>query len=423
MIAKVQQYLDQHRSEHLEFLIALLEADTTNVQHGVYGNEQNGQTIVKERMQQIGLEIDVFEPDNERLQTYREFNPGHHYKSRANVVGIWRGSGGGKSIILNGHIDTMPAEHTKEWITPPLKPIVQDGRLYARGSCDMKAGLAANIIAVEALKAAGVSLKGDIIVQSVVDEEGGGNGTLACIDRGYRADGAIFSEPTELNVLPAHMGFVIYRLSLKGRATHSALKWNGVNAIEKMMKIMLALQELEREWTIRHRHPLLPPPTICFGTIQGGAAGTIVPDECTLQFSVHYLPKSGLPDYMGEDVKAELEAVIAAAAQADSWLREHAPKLEIYQEGSGYEIAVSHPLVTLLAEKREATVGEKPIIKGLESGCDARLLTNYGDTPSVIFGPGNLSNAHGVNEYVEIEQFHQCAATIAATLLEWCGRD
>ncbi|MBW7455794.1 M20/M25/M40 family metallo-hydrolase, partial [Paenibacillus sepulcri] len=148
----------------------------------------NAQQVIMEKFNELGLEIDVFEPENERLYAYKEADRGHYYENRPNVVGVWKGTGGGRSLILNGHIDTMPFDQLDKWTSHPLQPTRSEGKLYGRGSCDMKAGVAAMIMAVENLVKHGMRLKGDVILQSVVDEEGGGNGTLACLDRGYRAD-------------------------------------------------------------------------------------------------------------------------------------------------------------------------------------------------------------------------------------------
>ena len=229
------------------------------------------------------MDVDVFEPsDKELREAFAEANPGHDYKDRPDVVGTLRGTGGGRSLILNGHIDTMPFDHIEEWVTHPLEPKIIDGKLYGRGAGDMKGGLCAALSALYGLQERGVKLKGDVIVESVVDEEGGGNGTMACILRGYKADAAIISEPTELEIMPAHMGWLFYRIHVKGKALHSSMKWKGVNAIEKMMKIMQALQELERQWCMEKRSAILPPPTINFGTIEGGMAGSVVADSCRI---------------------------------------------------------------------------------------------------------------------------------------------
>ena len=423
MDERVSEYLRKHKEDQLAFLKSLIRADTTIERQGESGKEMNGQVLIRKRLESIGMDVDVFEPDESRLETYKEMNRGHDYKDRPNVVGVLKGTGNGRSIVLNGHIDTMPFDNLDEWHAHPLDPVVKDGKLYGRGSCDMKAGLAACVLAVEALVHSGVRLKGDVILQSVVDEEGGGNGTLACIERGYTADGAIFAEPTELNIMPAHMGFLFYRIVVRGKALHSAMKWRGVSAIEKMMKIMQALQELERRWAIEKRHTLLPPPTISFGTIHGGLAGSIVPDECRLELTVHYLPADADEHFLGGRVEEEILETIEGVVQADRWLKDNRPEIVNYQQGGGYEIDPRHPLVQVLADCCREEEGKEPVIRGAEFGCDARLLNNYGRTPSVIFGPGSIERAHSINEYVEIDQYYKCISILANLLIQWCGRE
>lgn len=421
-MTEAEKLLERNKERYLEFLKTVVSADSTNIRHGFGGNEMNAQRVIIKKLEELGMEVDVFEPsDPELCSRFKEANPGHDYENRPNVVGVLKGAGGGKSLILNGHIDTMPFDHLEEWVTHPLEPKVIDGKLYGRGTCDMKGGLSAAICAVDLLKNMGVSLKGDVIVESVVDEEGGGNGTMACIARGYRADGAIISEPTEMEIMPAHMGWLFYKIEIKGKALHSSMKWKGVNAIEKMMKIMQALQELERKWCMEKRSAILPPPTINFGTIHGGMAGSVVADRCVLDFGLHYLPTDADDEGLGKEVERELFDAIRYAAAGDEWLSANPPVINLYQQGSGYQLPADNPLVKLLAGSHSHLLGKEPVVRGCEYGSDARLLTNYGHTPAVLYGPGSIRQAHGINEYVEVEQFYQVILVLAGTIMEWCG--
>lgn len=413
---------ESKRESYIQFLEEIISADTTNIQHGVYGNELNGQKIIINKLSQMGLEVDVFEPDNEKLQQYEEADEGHDYRDRPNVVGLYKGSGGGKSLILNGHIDTMPFDKLDEWVTHPLNPIIKDGKLYGRGSCDMKAGVAAMILALETLIENGVTLKGDVIIQSVVDEEGGGNGTLACIERGYVADAAIVTEPTSLEIMPAHMGWLFYKIEFRGKSLHSALKWKGVNAIEKAMKLIGALQELERTWAITKRHSLLPPPTINIGTIHGGMAGSVVPDSCVVDFGLHYLPTDSDDNGLGAEVEKEVFEVIDNLVKGDPWLQQNPPVIRKYQEGSGYEISRDNPIIEAISVQSEKIMGQTPSIRGCEYGSDARLLNNYGDIPSVVFGPGSIEQAHAINEYVPVDEYLKSIEILAGIIEDWCNR-
>ena len=418
----MKELLRANREKYIDFLKSMIAADSTDIQHGFFGNERNAQQVVIRKLEELGMQVDVFEPDMKALEeNFREANPGHHYEERPDVVGTLKGTGGGKSLILNGHIDTMPFDHLEQWVTHPLEPKIIDGKLYGRGACDMKGGLSAAICALDLLREMGVKLKGDVIVESVVDEEGGGNGTMAAILRGYRADAAIISEPTELQVMPAHMGWLFYKIEVKGKALHSSMKWKGVNAIEKMMVIMRALQELERKWCMEKRSAILPPPTINFGTIHGGMAGSVVADQCILDFGLHYLPSDKDEYGMGSKVEAELFRAIDFAVQGDEWLIQNRPTIELYQQGSGYEISVDNPLVKLLEKNHIAAMGEPPVTRGCEYGSDARLLTNYGGTPTILYGPGCIQQAHGINEYIDLEQYLTAIEVLANTIRDFCG--
>ena len=416
-----KQLIEKNKTAYLDFLKELISADSTDIEHGFFGNEINAQKVMMRKLEAMGLTLDVFEPEDAALcQAFEEANPGHHYENRPNVVGVLAGLGGGRSLILNGHIDTMPFDHLEQWRTHPLSPQVFDGKLYGRGACDMKGGLAAAVCALHLLQEAGVSLRGDVIVQSVVDEEGGGNGTMACILKGYRADGAIITEPTQLEVMPAHMGWLFYKMEVTGKALHSSMKWKGVNAIEKMMILMRALQELERKWCMEKRSAILPPPTINFGTIQGGMAGSVVADHCLLDFGLHYLPSDADADGLGKEVQRELFEALDYAAKGDPWLNEHPPVIHLYQQGSGYEIPVENPLVQLVRECHEAIVSQPPVVRGCEYGSDARLLTNYAHTPTVLYGPGSIQQAHGIDEYVSLEEFYTSIEVLANAIYQWC---
>lgn len=418
---QIKPIVEKNKERYLEFLKDLIKADSTDIQHGFYGNEINAQRVVIDRLKAMGMEVDVFEPDDKELcQAFEEANPGHDYRERPDVVGVLKGSGGGKSLILNGHIDTMPFDHLDEWITHPLEPRVMEGKLYGRGSCDMKGGLAAAISALDVLNEAGVNLRGDVIVQSVVDEEGGGNGTMACVLRGYKADGAIIPEPTELNIMPAHMGWLFYKIEVRGKALHSSMKWKGVNAIEKMMVIMNALRELERKWCMEKRSSMLPPPTINFGVIEGGMAGSVVPDRCMLDFGLHYLPSDADEQGLGKRVEREVFDAIDYAVKGDPWLSCNPPEINLYQQGSGYQLSEDNPLIHLIQKCHEDTTGDTAVIRGCEYGSDARILTNYAHTPTVIYGPGSIEQAHGINEFVSLDYYYKCIEVLAHAIYEWC---
>lgn len=417
---KLISYLESNRNRSINLLKELISIDTTNINHGIDGgHELNGQEIIIERFKELGLTVESFEPNEQRIKKYREASLGHDYKDRPNVIGCLKGAGNGKSIILNGHIDTMPFDNLKDWVCHPLKPKTDGNRLYGRGACDMKGGLAAFIMAIEALVKTDCPLAGDVIIESVVDEEGGGNGTLACVDRGYQADAAIVAEPTESKIMPAHMGWVFFKLDIEGKPLHSGMKWLGVNAIEKAIKIIKSLEELEREWMMEKRDSMLPPPTINIGTIKGGMAGSVVPDHCRVDFGAHFLPQDADEEGLGSKVEQEIIDRIMLTAEGDPWLKSHKPKLEKYQEGSPFKLIGDNKLLDTIADNYQEVLTDKAEIKGCEYGCDARLLYNYGETPTVMFGPGSIKQAHSINEFIEIDEYLDYIKVLAVTILDW----
>jgi acetylornithine deacetylase len=246
--AKILEHVEARRDFAVDFLRQMINFDSSTINHGFGGREQAIQEWLAEHLEGWGFVSHLFEPDNAKMDDYPDFSRGHDYANRPNLVATLKGVGGGRSLILNGHVDTMPPGDQKKWTYDPWEGQIEGGDMYGLGVCDMKAGVAAMILAVRFLQETGLELKGDVLVQSVVDEEGGGNGTLACVVEGYKADAAIVTEPTRLHVQPATRGVLLLQVDVEGQATHACLKWGGINAIEKGIKIVQGMIELERLW-------------------------------------------------------------------------------------------------------------------------------------------------------------------------------
>lgn len=422
---KLMNYIDAHREEAIAFLQKLISFESTFIDQGVYGNELEIQTWLNEEFQRWGLETRLFEPDNEAIKTWKDFNPGHHYENRPNLVGIAKGEGGGRSLILNGHIDVVPLDDIAKWKYHPLKGIVEDGKLYGRGAADMKSGVAAMALATRYVQEVYGKLKGDVIIEAVVDEEGGGNGTLSCIEQGYTADAAIVTEPTSLQILCASRGVHLLEIEVPGQSIHACYKWKGINAIEKAMKIASGLSELEKEWLATRKSKLLPSPTITLGQIEGGIGAAVVPGSCIMRYDIKYLPVevqqdgSDLP-ISGDDVRREVEERIRMICEGDHWLREHPVKLNWYLSVMPHNIEPSCKLIDVISETCDEVM-DSHCISGMPSGADARHLQNNGNIQTIIFGPGALSSAHSINEFVEVEEYIRAIKVLAATIVDWCG--
>lgn len=245
-----------------------------------------------------GLKLDVWDPDIEQLRADPGFQDvADSYQGRPVVVGVLPGTGGGRSLILNGHIDVVATGPHDEWPHGgPWGGAVVDGHLYGRGASDMKSGLASYIEAIASLNEAGVRLKGDVIVQSVIDEEQGGNGTLAAVLRGYRADGALIGEPTNMTLVTKNAGIRWVRITVSGKSAHGAYRHAGVNAIEKAMLLYQALMTYEAERVKDYSDPLFAhyqtPFPFSFGVFKAGNWPSVVPDEAVMEGRVGFLPTS-----------------------------------------------------------------------------------------------------------------------------------
>ena len=399
--AKILSYIDSHRAEAIEFLQHMVAFDSSTIHHGLDGQELAIQEWLAGVLAGWGLET----------------------RNRPNLVATLKGAGNGRSLILNGHVDTMPAGDRARWTHDPWAGEIADGDMFGLGVCDMKAGVAAMILATRFLCEAGFPPQGDVLIQSVVDEEGGGNGTLGCVVEGYRADAAIVTEPTRLHVQPASRGVLLLEVAVEGRATHACLKWGGVNAIEKGVKIIQGMIELERLWLATRRNPLFPPPTITIGQITGGLAGSQVPGECVLKFDVKYLPVE--MDRDGRDkpnnadmVKQEISDWIRTLCAGDPWLADHPPALSWYQHCIPHYLDPRHPLVGLMRGATEA-VREWSMVSGFPAGCDARHLQNRAGVPAIIFGPGDLQYAHSIDERVSVQEYLDAIKILALAIHDW----
>ena len=406
---KIREMVEQNKEDYISFLRDLVRADTTDY------NEDNGQAILRRRLEQLPCEIDFFAPEPEKLlKKYEDFNEGHTYENRHNLVAVFKGEEDTPGLVLNGHMDTVFPNDPDAWLSDPFENEVRDGKLYGLGSCDMKSGLAGMTLALEILCKLGVKFRQDVILESVIDEEaGGGNGTLADIDRGYIAPAALVGEPTSLQPMCAHVGSVAFRVTFKGSAAHSNVNWEGVNAFEKAMPFIRGFYGMGERWQREMKHPLFHGPATSINIIRCGTGAVCVPDECVLEGNFTYLPGycSAIEDFL---------AVLEEASQ-DEWLQKYPPKLEWLHHVKPYESNTDMPfLKSLLGTLKEQGSGIHAF-QGFATGADARLLANVGGMATVILGPGNILNAHRANEYVILEEFLRAIELYADILVDYIG--
>ena len=383
------------------------------------GHEVEAQKFIANKLHSIGLEVDTWNIDFEELKKHYDFSMSIDRHEGLGVVGGY--GSGAKSLILCGHIDTVDIGDPEKWGTNPLKATIRGDRLYGLGTCDMKGGLASALTAVKALIDAGVELDGRLIYESCIGEEDGGCGALAACLRGYKGDAGIVMEPTECKVAPEVGGAVSFKVTILGRSAHACIREEGESAIEKFVTILNGLKELEAERNIRMSSQLFRryrlPYALNVGIIQGGRWPGTVPDE------VCFEARMGVG--VGEEIthaKAELEKRLKEVSESDPWLRDHPPKVE----WSGYRFASSridsnHPIVETLAQSYIDVTGFEPSFEGMPYASDARLLINVGGTPTVVFGPGDVRDAHRPNESVSLAALETSSKTIALTILRFLG--
>lgn len=417
----LREVLEEKKEVYIRALQDLVAIDTHDIGHGIEGGlEKEGQEYLAGLCRDMGADEIRMDPMCEEIieesyRTHQEGNLGHRQENRANLYATFRGREGGRSLIFNGHIDVMPAEQSDGWTNPPFEPVIRDGRIYGRGCVDMKGGLMASVMAVKLLQDAGASLPGDVTITSVCDEEGGGNGSIQAVMRGLKADGVVNCEPTDDTLILAHMGWVFFKVDFEGKACHSGEKRMGVSAIEKAMKVIQALNEMEHRWLLTYRHPLLPPPSLNIGVISGGTAGSTVPGDCSFSTCVHYLP--GQMDQ--DQVVAEFTETVERVSRSDAWMEAHPPKITVYQTGHGFEMEEDHALVRTFRQVYEKAMGRTVTVAGSHFGCDSRLWKNIAGCPTIQFGPGEGAQCHTVDESLPLESYLEAIYLYARLILDW----
>ena len=413
---KVRNSITENRIRGTRLLQKLVQEASTR------GNESGAQAVIIEKCRELGLEMDIWEIGGEDLTAHAAFcSDREDFKGNPNAIGILRGTGGGKSMILNGHIDVVPAGDHNDWDKDPFSGHIVCGKLYGRGSSDMKGGSAALLMAIEAIKNSGINLKGDVIFQSVIEEESGGAGTLATVLRGYKADGAIIPEPTNFKVFPKQQGSMWFRISVKGKGAHGGTRYEGINAIEKAMLVIDRLRSLESERNARITDPLFEsipiPIPINIGKINSGDWPSSVPDLAVIEGRMGVAP-----DESQENAKQDLKNALSSLCTDDPWLKENSPVIEWF--GASWlpgDLDPEHELIHALADSFKHVKNSTPLIEASPWATDGGILSKVGGIPVVIFGPGVTETAHQANEYIRLEDVFDTAEIIALTLLKWCG--
>jgi acetylornithine deacetylase len=414
--------------ELVELLRALVGFDTTTHVAGAAPRQEAAlQAYLADRLQAAGASVDVSEPDAALVAGHPMIPDGFTFEGRPQLVARFGGTGGGRTLLLNGHVDIVDVLPLDAWDHPPFDAVVADGAVHGRGSCDMKGGVACMVFAAEILAHMGVRLEGDLIVNTVTEEESTGAGGLASA-RTLKADAAIVTEPTGLDVWVACRGSLLPTITVEGRSGHAGLaprhpdEGGAVNAIEKMAIVLEAIRRLREEWALRPGHPYLSAGDCVPTVIQGGEWIVSHPASCRLDCHIEYLPDQADEQGWGSKVEQEFTDWIARAAATDPWLAEHPPRIDWMVGGvPPAEIAADEPIVEAALSAARA-VGRPSSLGGLDNWHDGATLTVEAGIPAICLGPGDIYRAHTSSESVPIADLVACAQALAVTALRFCGR-
>jgi len=426
--AEVVAGVARRRDDLVDLLRTLIAFDTVTHVDGAPPREEPAlQHYLGERLAARGAEVHVAEPEPALVAGHPMIPEAFSFAGRPQLVARFPGTGGGRTLLLNGHVDVVDVEPRSAWASDPFGAVVRDGAVWGRGACDMKGGVACMVLAAEVLAALDVRLEGDLVVNTVTEEESTGAGGLVSA-RTLRADAAIVPEPSALGVLVACRGSLLARITVEGRGGHAGLPLRlpaaggAVNAIEKAAYLIGAIRRLREEWALRPRHPHLSPAD-CVPTMVGGGEWLVnYPARCRLDCHIEFLPEpAAAEDHGAVRVREEFEAWIAQAAAADPWLREHPPRVEwLLGAVPPAEVSPAEPVVgTLLGVERD--LGRAGRLGGLENWHDGATLIVEAGIPAVCYGPGDIYTAHGPQEHVPIAELVACAQGIALAALRFCG--
>jgi acetylornithine deacetylase len=387
------------------------------------GEEAAAQDFLEGLFQGMGLKTLRFAVNDTELSHLPGFSPAvGHWQRHDNVVGAHRpNQARGRSLILNGHIDVVPVGAEELWSTPPFEPVVRAGRLYGRGAGDMKAGIAAYIAAFRGLKRLGYHPAAPVFLQSVVEEECTGNGALACLHHGFRADAAIIPEPFNHSILSAQVGVMWLTLEVRGRPAHVLNAAHGINAIEAAFALFQGLKGLVVEWNEpRNRHPAfahIPDPIkLNLGRIHGGEWASSVPTRCAMELRIGFYP-----DISAAATRAAVEERLRATAASDTKLEgvQYAVRYAGFQ-AEGFVGDTAHPMMSTLAASHQRVMGNAPEWYASTATTDARVFELYGSVPATCYGP-EATNIHGIDESVSLASALQVTEVLAVFLARWCG--
>ncbi len=389
----------------------------------VRGQEHTVQDFVGDAFRERGLAVDRWLVREADIAHHPGFSPvAVSYDQAWNVVGTYHPPAvRGRSLILNAHVDVVPTGPVDMWSDAPFGALIKNGWMFGRGAADMKAGHAANLFAFDAIFAAGLRPTGRIHIESVVEEESTGNGTLATSVRGYRADAALIPEPEDEKLVRANTGVVWFTVEVRGTPAHTREMATGFNAIDAAYRLIAALRKLEAAWNDPKKRPaefnaIEHPLNLNIGRIEGGDWASMVPAWC--RFEARFAMYPGTP---ARDVRKEVEQCLLKAAASDPSMANRPPQVKwngFFAEG--YVLEPGSTAEAVLARSHQQVFGA-PLQTFVTPGyLDNRVHVLYDRIPSLCYGPIS-KDIHGIDERVDLESVRRITKTMALFLAEWCG--
>ena len=423
--------IDSNAERHLVFLQRLSRA-TKN-------GEEEVQKLVAERFRKLGCEVETLRIKPAALELKHEFAARQEVpdEERISVVGKYRGTGTGRSLLFFAHPDNPPQAGLEEWTHDPFAAEIEDGRLYGWGVADDLVGVAIMAEALAAIRSAGLTPRGDVILCSTPAKRNA-QGVIALLSRGYLADGAVYLHPAESGagmreIKAIASGLLRFRIEVTGRQPDTtepgktAFAHTAVNAVDKAMVVIQALKDLDARRGDRVHHPSLDEAVgrstnLLLGTVQAGNPGglTQVPEKCTLGYSLTFPPNERLPD-----VQREVADCIREAARSDAWLKDHPPTVDWLFGTQGVETPVAHPLYQVVSGAIQKITRTEPYVNPLHSASDIRNPILHSGIPTVGLGPlaGNLAQNGLHDEWVDVEDFVRAVKITAKIILDWGRQD
>ncbi len=382
----------------------------------VRGDEGPAMRMLHERMAGVVDERELV-PVADGIQEDPDYSfklPDFSYAGRPNLRVVRNGNGGGRSLIVNTHLDVVPASSDQD---QPFEGRREDGIVFGRGACDCKGQAAMFYLALAALREMGIELKGDLIGHLVIEEECGGNGTLAFVRGEDRADAALVLEPSELKILPSIRGAVWFTVNVYGRAGHSGQAGRTVSALKEAMRAIEILEGYHGRLLAESKgHPLYDayenPMPITFGTLEAGDWPAMAPRKATFKGVLGFLPTR-----TKEEVMREMEE--ALRTEGGDWLPDHFDIEFMYRHDCN-EVSPDHPIVGTLQRACRAS-GQATEIAAMPASCDAWFYSNLIGVPAVVIGAGTLGVAHSSQEQIPVQSLAAGAEVLARAIVDWCG--